>query len=191
MPACIAVGRMTQNPEENAAISVPSQAADLLPAVYDELRTLASYRLARERPDHTLQATALVHEAYARLAKSHPFQNKAHFFHAAAEAMRRILIEHARRRMRVKRGGGPTKLTRLPPNILDLAQTPDTNEVIAWDDAISELEKESPQSAAVVRLRFYAGLSVAETAEALGISERTVTREWTYARAWLYRQITS
>jgi RNA polymerase sigma factor (TIGR02999 family) len=182
---------MEQNPIEGDAVPLPSRAADLLPAVYDELKALASYRLARERPDHTLQATALVHEAFARLATSRPFQNKAHFFHAAAEAMRRILIEYARRRMRIKRGGGPAKLNRLPPDVLDLAQTPDSNEVIAWDDAISQLEKESPQSAAVVRLRFYAGLSVTETAEALDISERTVTREWTYARAWLFRQITA
>jgi RNA polymerase sigma factor (TIGR02999 family) len=191
MPASFVVGRMTQNPQENGVRSLPSQAADLLPAVYEELKALASYRLARERPDHTLQATALVHEAFVRLAKSRPFQNKAHFFHAAAEAMRRILIEHARRRMRVKRGGGPAKLHRLPPSVLDLAQTPDTSEVIAWDEVINQLEKDSPQSAAVVRLRFYAGLSIAETAEALGISERTTTREWTFARAWLYRQITS
>ena len=182
---------MKQNSKETGVKLLQSKAADLLPAVYEELKALASYRLAHERPDHTLQATALVHEAYARLAKSRQFQNKAHFFHAAAEAMRRILIEHARRRRRVKRGGGPTKLQRLPPSVLDLAQAPDSSEVIAWDDALRQLDKDSPRSASVVRLRFYAGLSVAETAQALEISERTVTREWTYARAWLYRHIST
>jgi RNA polymerase sigma factor (TIGR02999 family) len=182
---------MAEASKQNVAATLAGRAADLLPAVYDELKTLARHRLAHERPDHTLQATALVHEVYARLAKSREFENKAHFFHAAAEAMRRILIEYARGRMRVKRGGGAAKLQRLPPSVLDLAETPDTSEVLAWDDAIQQLEKESPRSAAVVRLRFYAGLSAAETSEAMDVSVRTVTREWTYARAWLFRQISS
>jgi RNA polymerase sigma factor (TIGR02999 family) len=167
--------------------SSASPASELLPLLYDELRTLAAARMAAENIGHTLQATALVHEAYLRLAGSGGdarFANRAHFFHAAAEAMRRILIEHARKRGSAKRGGGQT---RVPMNVLDLAQTPDTEQILAFDEAIERLGAEMPQAAGVVRLRFYAGLSVDETAEALAISPRSVDREWTYARAWLYR----
>ena len=158
----------------------------LLPLVYDELRAIARQRMAQENPGHTLQTTALVHEAYVRLAGSGDarFANRAHFFHAAAEAMRRILTEHARRRGSMKRGGGQRPA---PVNVLDLATAHDSEQILALDDAIRRLEQEMPQAAAVVRLRFYAGLSVEETAEALGIAPRTVNREWTYARAWLFR----
>src|SRR5437763_12592555 len=121
---------MNRPQKEDGVGSFATQAADLLPAVYEELKRLAKFRLAREWPDHSLQAPALAHEAYARLAKSRSFQNRAHFFHAAADAMRRILIEHARRRMRVKRGGGSKKLQRLPPSVLDLAAAPDTTDVL-------------------------------------------------------------
>lgn len=164
------------------------EASELLPLVYDELRELARRRMADESAGHTMQATALVHEAYLRLAGSGDgrFANRAHFFHAAAEAMRRILIEHARRKGRVKRGG---HMRQISANVLDLAARGDPGEILALDEAIGRLEQEMPQAAAVLRLRFYGGLSVDETAEALGLSARTVNREWTYARAWLFREL--
>lgn len=160
-------------------------AADLLPQVYEELRILARYRMAQESVEHTLQATALVHEAYMRLAGPQGFVNRAHFFKAAANAMRNILVEHARGKGRLKRGGPQQR--RVPLNVLDLAHLPDPEQILALDDAVQRLEQETPIAASVVRLRFYAGLSIDETAEALGVSPRTVNREWTYARAWLFR----
>jgi RNA polymerase sigma factor (TIGR02999 family) len=161
------------------------KASDLLPLVYDELRALARHRMSQENVGHTLQATALVHEAYMRLAPSGQFANRAHFFKAAAEAMRHILIEYARAKGRIKRGGGTS--VRVPLNVLDLAATPEPNDILAFDEAISRLEKEAPAAASVVRLRFYAGLSVDEAAETMGVSPRTINREWTFARAWLFR----
>jgi len=157
----------------------------LLPLVYDELRTLARAQLRYERPDHTLQATALVHEAYLRLigTAQPPWNDRQHFFRAAAEAMRRILIEHARKRGRAKRGG--TRV-RVDLSAADLGSEQDLDRLLALDDAFRRLEKEDPGAADVVRLRFYAGLSVEETAQATGLSERTVKREWAFARAWLY-----
>jgi RNA polymerase sigma factor (TIGR02999 family) len=164
-----------------------AKASDLLPLLYDELRTLARHRMAQENSAHTLQATALVHEAYLRLGGDKAlFANRAHFFHAAAEAMRRILIEHARQRGRLKRGGN---VRRLPSNLLDLAAAPDSEAILALDDAIERLKAQEPQAASVVHLRFYAGLSVDETAETLNISPRSVNREWTFARAWLFRHL--
>lgn len=168
--------------EQDAAAR--SGADALLPAVYNQLRELARQRLALESADHTLQATALVHEVYLRLGGRLKFVDKSHFFHTAAEAMRRILVEHARAKGRIKRGCGAKPV---PINVLDLAATPDFEEIVAFDDAICRLNEQTPSAAAVVRLRFYAGLSVDETAEALAISPRTVDREWSYARAWLYR----
>ena len=166
-----------------------SDGAELLPLVYEELRRLARHRMAAENAGHTLQATALVHEAYLRLGGADAkFASRAHFFHLAAAAMQRILIEHARSRGRIKRGG---EMRRLPGNVLDLAAAPDSEEILALDDALRRLEQESPQSAAVVRLRFFAGLSVEETAESLEISPRSVNREWTFARAWLFRCLES
>ncbi|MBI1967272.1 MAG: sigma-70 family RNA polymerase sigma factor [Gemmatimonadetes bacterium] len=157
----------------------------LLPLVYDELRALAKAQLRHERPDHTLQPTALVHEAYLRLLGSTqpPWNDRQHFFRAAAEAMRRILIEHARKRGRVKRGG---KRVRVELSGVDLASDQDLDQVLALDDAFRRLEEQDPEAADVVRLRFFAGLSVEETAQAMGLSERTVKREWAFARAWLY-----
>jgi RNA polymerase sigma factor (TIGR02999 family) len=177
---------MTEPSDDNSQPKpAPELASDLLPLVYDELRALARYRMARENAGHTLQATALVHETYLRLGSSGAkFANQAHFFYAAAEAMRHILIEYARRRGRVKRGG---EMRRLPTSVLDLATAPDSEQILSLDDAIGRLEKESPQAAAVVRLRFYAGLSIDETAEALDVSPRAINREWTFARAWLFR----
>ena len=167
------------------------QAADaLLPLVYDQLRELARHRMAEERAGHTLQATALVHEAYLRLVGDRPagWAGRAHFFHAAAEAMRRILIEHARGRGRVKRGGGAER-QRVPLSVIDLAAENDSGEILDLDDAVCRLEQQSPDVAAVVRLRFYAGLTIEETAEALGISPQSVKRDWAYARAWLFHQL--
>jgi RNA polymerase sigma factor (TIGR02999 family) len=168
----------------------PQAAAALLPLVYDQLRELARHRMAEERSGHTLQATALVHEAYLRLVGDRPagWAGRAHFFHAAAEAMRRILIEHARARGRVKRGGGGER-QRVPLSVIDLAAENDPGEILDLDEAVCRLEKESPDVAAVVRLRFYAGLTIEETAEALGISPQSVKRDWAYARAWLFHQL--
>jgi RNA polymerase sigma factor (TIGR02999 family) len=161
------------------------QAADeLLPLVYTQLRAIAHKNMQQERAGHTLQATALVHEAYLRLIGDEPvaWDSRGHFYVAAAEAMRRILIEHARSRGRIKRGG---ERTRIPLTVVDLAADDDSERILAVDEAFSRLESEDPDAARVVRLRFYAGLTVEETAAALAISPRTVAREWSYARAWL------
>jgi RNA polymerase sigma factor (TIGR02999 family) len=164
-------------------------AGDLFPLVYEQLKELARHRMADERAGHTLQATALVHEAYLRLVqrKQAQWTSESHFFFAAAEAMRRILVDHARARGTHKRGGNRKRLTL--GNVLDLADEQQSAEILALDDAVSRLEQQSPTVAAVVRLRFYAGLTVEQTAEALGISQRTVKREWTYARAILFREL--
>jgi RNA polymerase sigma factor (TIGR02999 family) len=157
----------------------------LLDIVYAELRAIAAQRMSEERRAHTLQATALVHEAYLRLfGTGNPhFANRAHFFHAAAEAMRKILIDHARARNALKRGGGKAALQ--IEGVADLIDTPNLDGFLSLDDAISRLNGVDPQAASVVRLRFYAGLGEAGVAGALGLSERTVRREWAFARAWL------
>lgn len=159
----------------------------LLPLVYDQLRAVAQRALAAERPDHTLQATALVHEAYVRLVgeREVPWVNRAHFYVAAAEAMRRILLDHGRARGRVKRGGGRARLGL--SDVTDLAANPD--DIVRFDEAFRRLEDESPEAAAIVRLRFFAGLSVEQTAEALGVSTSTVDRRWAFARARLYESL--
>jgi RNA polymerase sigma factor (TIGR02999 family) len=160
----------------------------LLPLVYDQLRRIAQQKIGAEHPGHTLQATALVHEAYVRLVGDDPvpWSNRAHFVAAAAEAMRRILIEHARRRGRIRHGGGRLKL---PLSVVDLACECDPDDILALDDSIRRLEEQDPRAAQVVRLRFYAGLSIDETAAAMDLSPRTVKRDWEVARAWLYRAI--
>ena len=167
-----------------AASAADRAATDrLLTLVYDQLRKIAQQRMSEERAGHTLQATALVHEAYLRLvgdAEVH-WQSRAHFFAAAAEAMRKILIDHARKKGTAKRGGGLQSIA----GVLDLASDEKIGDALALDDLISRLEKEDTQIAALVRLRFYAGLSIQETAEVLGVSERTIKRDWTYARTWL------
>jgi RNA polymerase sigma factor (TIGR02999 family) len=159
----------------------------LLPLVYEELRKLAAHRMTGERSDHTLQATALVHEAYIRLGdRDYPWVNRAQFFVAAAEAMRRILIEHARAKKGPRRGGG---LQKWPLDVVDLAATDDPEQILVLDDAVSRLEQQDADAARVVRLRFYAGLTIEETAQALNVSPMTVKREWTYARAFLFRAL--
>lgn len=177
----------TQAPAE-LSDELTGSAEKLLPLVYESLKALARQRMALERPGHTLQATALVHEAYMRLArgKTVRWEGRVQFYHAAADAMRRILIEHARARGRVKRGG---EARRLPVNLLDLAQDADREEILALDGAIRRLEEHTPDIAAVVRLRFYAGLTVAQTADALAMGRRSVDRAWAYARVWLYREL--
>ena len=167
-------------------------ADDPLAAVYDALRRLAEQRLAAERPGHTLQATALVHDVYLKLAGEDParWADPAHFFNAAAEAMRRLLIDHARGRDRAKRGGG---VRRVPlteaTDVATLAESADPADVLALDAAVAQLDAVSPEAAAVVRLRFYAGLSVEQAAAALNTSPRSVARHWVYARAWLRREL--
>lgn len=163
-----------------------SAAESLLPLVYSQLRAIAEQRMAGERPGHTLQATALVHEAYVKLVGGGdiPWSGRAGFLRAASEAMRRILIDHARRRNAQKREGPAVRPTL--EDVADLASQGDPLEILAFDEAFLRLEGEHPQTAAVVRLRFYAGLSVEDTAAALSLSPRTVNREWTFARAWLH-----
>src|SRR6478736_621330 len=161
------------------------QAADaLLPAVYGELRKLAAARLSAERPDHTLDATALVNEAYLRLVGDQRFDHRGHFFAAAAEAMRRILVESARKRNRLKRGGGRARVG------LDgvAAGAPEADaDLIDLDDALTRLEAAHPDAAGVVKLRHFAGLTIEEAAAALGVSVRTANRNWAFARAWLFK----
>lgn len=170
--------------------AAPAAADELVPLVYDELRRLARARMAREAPGHTLQPTALVHEAYLRLAgdaASPPFASRAQFFAAAAEAMRRILIERARRVRRLKRGGGRLRVTLAD----DLADAPARDaELLALDQALTRLEARDAAMARVVALRCFAGLTVEESAAALEVSERTVKRLWTAGRAWLHRELT-
>ncbi|MBL8879325.1 MAG: sigma-70 family RNA polymerase sigma factor [Phycisphaerales bacterium] len=162
----------------------------LLPLVYGELIRIARSRMTGERAGHTLQPTALVHEAYLRIVGVDntliDWRNRAHFYHVAAEAMRRILVDHARRRLRVKRGGGrqPAAL-----DTLDVPADAESDDILALDEAICRLEERDPRAAQVVRLRYYAGLSVEDTAAALDLSPRTVKREWSFARAWLFDEL--
>jgi RNA polymerase sigma factor (TIGR02999 family) len=164
----------------------PLAAADLLPLVYDELRKLAVHKLAREAPGQTLQATALVHEAYVRLVdveRTRGWASRGHFFAAAAEAMRRILIENARRKQSEKHGG---KLSRRPLDGLDVAAEMAPVDLLALDLALTKLADEDPAKAQLVKLRYFAGLSLEEAAKALGISRATADRHWHYAKVWLY-----
>jgi RNA polymerase sigma factor (TIGR02999 family) len=167
----------------------PHAAAELLPLVYDELRHLAAQKMAQEKPGQTLQPTALVHEAYLRLVggAERAWDSRGHFFAAAAEAMRRIVVESARRKKRAKHGGGRKRVeveladlpTRLPPD-----------DLLALDEALARLEQIAPVKARLVTLRYFAGLTVAQAAEALHISRVTAHRYWTFARAWLHQQMT-
>lgn len=167
-----------------------SQAArDLLPLVYDELRRLAAQKLAHEKPGQTLQATALVHEAYVRLVDGEGagrWNGRGHFFAAAAESMRRILIENARRKQAEKHGGGRHRLE-LHEDLSAGTTTPD--DVLAVDEALTRLQSVDPVAARVVTLRYFAGLTMPEAAETLGLSLRSAERNWTYARTWLRREM--
>ena len=160
-------------------------AEELLPLVYEELRKLAAARMAKEPETSTLQPTALVHEAWLRLAGSEQqsWKNRGHFFAAAAEAMRRILIDNARRKKALKRGAGPT---RLDLDNVDLAVEADEELLLGINDALEKLALQDPQSVELVKLRFFVGLTENETAEVLQISPRTVERYWSYAKAWLF-----
>ena len=169
----------------------PSAADLLLPLVYEELRKLAAANLANEKPGYTLQATALVHEAYMRLVdveKVQRWDSRRHFFSAAAEAMRRILVERARQKGRTKHGGGAKRLA-LDEDLWITTTTPD--QLLAVDESLSRLAQEDLAAAAVVNLRYFAGMSVAEAADALGVHRATAHRHWTYARAWIRADIRS
>jgi RNA polymerase sigma factor (TIGR02999 family) len=162
----------------------------LMPVVYDELRRLARRFMRHEDPAHTLQATALVNDVYIRLVDQTRvnWQNRAHFFGAASQMIRRLLVEHARARHRLKRGGNALRVT-LHDDLQ--ASEPVQFDVVALDDALSKLAQLDPQQERIVELRFFTGLSIEETAEALSISPATVKRDWVSGRAWLYREITS
>ncbi len=167
----------------------PLEAEKLLPLVYDELRKLAAVRLAQEKPGQTLQATALVHEAYVRLIGDdslREWNSRGHFFGAAAEAMRRILVENARRKQRIKRGRDwqQLELDQIDPN----AESP-PDQILAINDSIVRLEAHDPLAAQVVKLRYFAGLTMPQTAEALEIPLRTAERNWTYAKTWLHQDL--
>jgi len=167
----------------------PRAAADLLPLVYEELRKLAAQRLANEKPGQTLEATALVHEAYLRLVGDQRFDHRGHFFAAAAEAMRRILVDQARRKQSAKRGGDRRRLE------LDAAaqlMEPDNqagDDLLALDEALKEFERLEPGKARLVQLRYFAGLSIEDAAHTLGISAATAKRQWIFARSWLYGKL--
>ncbi|MBI1850674.1 MAG: sigma-70 family RNA polymerase sigma factor [Planctomycetes bacterium] len=171
-----------------AAQGQPLAAEQLLPVVYAQLRALAQKYMLGERAEHTLQATALVHEAYLRLVGNTEitWKDRGHFYMAAANAMRRVLVDHARRSGAVKRGGDWNNVSL---HLADLAEGRGLGELLVVDDAIEKLTTVDAQAAAIVRLRFFAGLSVDETALALGLSPRTVDREWDYARAWLRKAL--
>jgi RNA polymerase sigma factor (TIGR02999 family) len=164
-----------------------SAASELLPLVYDELRRLAAAKMAHERPDQTLQPTALVHEAWLRLVgnEEQKWNGRAHFFGAAAEAMRRILIENARRKAAVRHGGGQE---RLDINQIEIATTAPDDELLAVSDALEKFAAHDPQMAELVKLRYFVGLTTEDAAEVLDISVRTAERWWSYSRAWLYQE---
>ena len=166
----------------------PQAAEALLPLVYQELRRLAAHKMAQEAPGQTLQPTALVHEAWLRLAgqENQTYANRTHFFAVAAEAMRRILIDRARRRRAVRRGG---QALRVDTDALDIAAPVPDDELLALDEALGRLAEREPPKAELVKLRYFVGLSLAEAAELLGLSEPTAKRHWAYARAWLFREL--
>ncbi len=167
----------------------PAASADLLPLVYERLRALAGRKMQQERPDQTMQATALVHEAYLRLVdttKVQLWESRWQFFAAAAESMRRILVDNARRKGRLKRGG---ERRRVDLDTLSLTFNDPPDQLIALDEALTKLAKEHPEKAQLVKLRYFGGLTHEEAAQAIGVSTSTADRHWAFARAWLYRQM--
>jgi RNA polymerase sigma factor (TIGR02999 family) len=173
----------------NAIEQGDEKAADkLLPLVYEELRRLAAYKISHEPPGQTLQATALVHEAYIRLvgSEAHNWRGRTHFFDAAAEAMRRILIDNARRKQRLKHGGDKKKVDL---HDIELTISAPSDDLIALDEALDRLAKMDKIKADLVKLRYFAGLTLEQAADLLNLSERTAKRYWVHARAWLYRQV--
>ena len=169
----------------------PHAAEQLLPLVYEELRQLAAQKLAQEKPGQTLQATALVHEAYLRLVdveQTQHFNSRSHFFAAAAEAMRRILVENARRKKRVRHGGDLHRQP-LEGNEPAIAAPVDEADLLSLHEALDQLEAQSPRKAQVVKLRYFAGFTLPEVAEMLGIAQSTAETDWTYAKAWLKREM--
>ena len=176
---------------DRLARNEPSASAELLPLVYEELRRLASFRMSQDAPGQTLQPTALVHEAYLRLVdvpEPQGWDGRGHFFAAAAEAMRRILVENARRKMRLKRGGD---LDRVSLEGLDIAATAADEQVLAVSESLDRLAAQDPEAAELIKLRFFAGLPNIEAAALLKIPERTAKRRWAYARAWLIEDLRS
>ena len=172
-----------------AAAGDPHASAQLLPLVYDELRKLAAQKLVQEKPGQTLQATALVHEAYLRLVDGNTalvWNGRGHFFAAAAEAMRRILIDQARQKRSLRRGGGRE---RLDLEHLPIVVPEPSLDVLAVDEALERFERVDPFKASLVKLRYFAGLTIPQAAEALGISSTTADRYWSYARAWLHAEL--
>src|SRR5262245_40049942 len=170
----------------DAAAGDPKAAAALLPVVYDELRRLAATRLAGEKPGHTLDATALVHEAYLRLVGDRKYEGRRHFFAVAAEAMRRILVDHARRKRTQKRGG---EGARVPLDPEQLAAPERADGLLALDEALDQLARSEPQAAELVKLRYFAGLTIPQAAEVLSVSPRTADAWWSFARAWLLAKV--
>jgi RNA polymerase sigma-70 factor, ECF subfamily len=166
----------------------PDSASQLIPLVYDELHRLAHRHMRQERPDHTLQATALVHEAYVRLVNQpqRTWQNRAHFIAVAAQVMRRILVDYARARRTSKRGSAPQRVPLEEPLLFTEEQSDD---LVSLDEALERLAKFDARQSRVVELRFFGGLTTDETAEVLGISSKTVKRDWAVARAWLHREV--
>jgi RNA polymerase sigma factor (TIGR02999 family) len=176
------------NPLQPANKTAPQDAAQWLPLVYEELRKLAAHKMARENPGQTLQATALVHEAWLRLGADHQpaWRDQTHFFAAAAQAMRRILIDRARRRKALRHGAGAIKLDL---DAMDAATDAADDQLLALHEALDHLAAHDPGKAELVQLRFFAGLTLAQAAQVLGCSLPTAKRHWAYARAWLYREI--
>ncbi len=173
---------------DSASAGDRASVSALLPLVYDELRRVAAAQIGREAVGQSLTATALVHEAYLRLVGDQVFQNRAHFFAAAAEAMRRVLVDAARKRGRLKRGGDCKRVDlRTVPSVADLS----ADDLLDLDDALTAFAAEDPTKAELVRLRFFAGLSVEEAADLLGVSRATAERHWTYARTWLFDRLTT